>query len=123
MRFTEDPSSSKLGITAYGDGFVTLNGIVYRQSLLVFPDARVTGWDAASPEEIQPERVAVLFDANPEVVLLGTGPRLIIPPRATLIWLQSQRIGFEMMSTGALCRTYNLLTGEGRRVGAALLPP
>ncbi|HNR84724.1 MTH938/NDUFAF3 family protein, partial [Ottowia sp.] len=30
-------------------------------------------------------------------------------------------IGVETMDTGAACRTYNILAGEGRRVVAALL--
>ncbi|MBP6781208.1 MAG: hypothetical protein KA148_11820, partial [Ottowia sp.] len=30
-------------------------------------------------------------------------------------------IGVEAMDTGAACRTYNILAGEGRRVIAALL--
>jgi uncharacterized protein len=30
-------------------------------------------------------------------------------------------IGLEVMDTGAACRTYNILMGDGRRVVAALL--
>jgi uncharacterized protein len=35
--------------------------------------------------------------------------------------LLEQGIGVEIMDTGAACRTYNILAGEGRRVVAALL--
>jgi uncharacterized protein len=31
------------------------------------------------------------------------------------------RIGYEVMDVAAACRTYNLLTSEGRKVAAALL--
>jgi uncharacterized protein len=31
------------------------------------------------------------------------------------------RIGLEVMDTGAACRTYNILAGEGRKVAAAIL--
>ena len=31
-------------------------------------------------------------------------------------------IGIEVMDTGAACRTYNILMGEGRQVVAGLLP-
>jgi uncharacterized protein len=30
-------------------------------------------------------------------------------------------LGWEVMDTGAACRTYNILLGEGRRVAAALM--
>ena len=33
----------------------------------------------------------------------------------------AKRMGFETMDTEAACRTYNILAGEGRPVGALLL--
>ena len=35
--------------------------------------------------------------------------------------LEQAGIGVEVMSTGAACRTYNILVTEGRRVAALLL--
>jgi uncharacterized protein len=35
--------------------------------------------------------------------------------------LHAVQVGIEVMDTGAACRTYNVLLGEGRRVVAALL--
>jgi uncharacterized protein len=35
--------------------------------------------------------------------------------------LYSRRIGLETMDTQAACRTYNFLSGEGRKVVAALI--
>jgi len=35
--------------------------------------------------------------------------------------LYGARVGFEVMDTGAACRTYNVLVGEGRNVAAALI--
>jgi uncharacterized protein len=35
----------------------------------------------------------------------------------------AKRLGFETMDTEAACRTYNILAGEGRPVGALLLLP
>ena len=44
----------------------------------------------------------------------GPGPRLYAE-------LASRRIGLEVMSTPAACRTYNILGAEGRRVSALML--
>ena len=35
--------------------------------------------------------------------------------------IEALDIGLEIMSTSIACRTYNVLLGEGRRIGAALL--
>jgi uncharacterized protein len=56
------------------------------------------------------------------VALLGTGSRQRFPaPRLTRA-LAEARIGLEVMTTPAACRTYNILMAEGRKVVAALLP-
>jgi uncharacterized protein len=58
---------------------------------------------------------------QPEVLLLGSGVRQVFPPHELLARLYAARVGFEVMDTGAACRTYNVLVGEGREVAAALL--
>jgi uncharacterized protein len=57
----------------------------------------------------------------PEVLLIGTGVRQVFPAAAVFAALHARRIGFEVMDTGAACRTYNVLVAEDRRVAAALL--
>ena len=67
------------------------------------------------------ETLAAIKTHNPEIVLLGTGRRLRFPPAALTRSLAAARVGLEVMDTPAACRTYNILTGERRRVLAALL--
>ncbi len=62
-----------------------------------------------------------LLDYVPEVVLYGSGPRLRFPGAQVMHLFQTRGIGFETMDTHAACRTYNVLSMEGRRVLAALL--
>ena len=47
--------------------------------------------------------------------------RIRFPSPAWLAPLIAKRIGVETMDTMAACRTYNILSGEGRKVIAALL--
>jgi len=54
-------------------------------------------------------------------LLLGTGPSQRFPDPPLYAELYRSRVGFEIMDTGAACRTYNVLVGEGRAVVAALL--
>jgi uncharacterized protein len=54
-------------------------------------------------------------------VIFGSGERIRFPTPAWLAPLIAKRVGVETMDTRAACRTYNILSGEGRKVIAALL--
>ena len=58
---------------------------------------------------------------EPELIVLGSGARQIFPPLAFGATFSPRGVGFEVMDTGAACRTYNVLVGEQRRVVAVLL--
>ena len=57
---------------------------------------------------------------SPEVLILGTGQSLVFPDDHILCPLIDNQIGYEIMDTGAACRSFNYLLGEGREVVAAL---
>ena len=63
-----------------------------------------------------------IFDLQPEVILIGTGNTQIFLPPATQVHFFRRNFGFEVMTTDAACRTFNVLAAEGRQVVAALLP-
>lgn len=78
-------------------------------------------WPPQTIEELNEEHVRMLAEAKPEVVIIGTGTRLKWPARALLRPLIDAGIGYEIMDTAAACRTYNVLSYEGRTVAAALM--
>ena len=58
-----------------------------------------------------------------EILIIGTGKRHeMISPELRRA-LKEHGVGFDTMDTGAACRTFNILLGEGRRVAAALILP
>jgi len=59
---------------------------------------------------------------RPELLVLGTGKTLVQPPSVLRECLRKFGIQLDVMDTRNACSTYNLLTEEGRRVAAALLP-
>ena len=63
---------------------------------------------------------ARVAELNVDIVLLGTGAQQAFVDYAYVHWLAEQRIGLEVMDTGAACRSYNVLVSEGRAVAAAL---
>ncbi len=58
----------------------------------------------------------------PEVILLGPGSALVLPPCAFVAALEAKGIGVEAMDSRAAARTWGVLRGEGRWIGAALMP-
>ena len=79
-------------------------------------------WDVKTIEDINEETLQVIFDLEPEVILIGTGGNQLFLPPATQVHFFRQQLGFEVMTTDAACRTFNVLATEGRHVVAALLP-
>ena len=79
-------------------------------------------WDVTGPEDIDQASLQSIFDLQPELVLIGTGSTQVFLPPAVQVLFFQRGIGFEVMTTDAACRTFNILVSEGREVVAALLP-
>lgn len=121
MKIQLDDAGGRYAITAYGPGRVTVNQTVYTRSLIVSPQRLIADWTPQLLSALTSEHLAELLALAPEVVLIGTGRTLRFPHPSVLAGLASAGIGHEIMNTGAACRTYNVLMGEGRRVVAGLL--
>lgn len=109
-------------IEAYGNGGFRFAGMSHRGSLLCLGEA-IVGWPATTAEGLTLDDFALLL-AEPsgiELLLLGTGRDFLLPSASLRSGLRDAGIRIEPMDTGAACRTYNVLLGEGRPVGAALI--
>lgn len=108
-------------ITSCGARYVAVNGVRYDASLVVTPAALEPQWPVASFAGLTDTEIAGLLRHAPELALIGTGTRLRFPPTPVLRPLIDANVGYEIMDTGAACRTYNILMAEGRKVLAALI--
>jgi uncharacterized protein len=106
--------------TAYGEGYVMVNGARHEASVIVLRE-RIEPWPVAGFAALAEEHFAALAALKPEVVLLGTGARLRFPPPRLTAALARAGIGLEVMDLQAACRTFNILAAEERHVAAALL--
>ena len=77
-------------------------------------------WEPQTLSELSEPHLQPVAELQPEVVLIGTGARLVQPSSEQRIALIKLGIGHEVMDTAAACRTYNVLVAEGRKVVAAL---
>jgi uncharacterized protein len=88
--------------------------------LLLQPDAAPLAWAVSEATPALADFEALL-PHKPELVIYGSGARLRFPGGAVMQLFHRHGVGFEAMDTFAACRTYNVLSHEGRRVLAALL--
>ena len=121
MKIERDQPDGRNSFTGYGDGYVEVNKVRYRESLVVSAERLVTDWPARSVDTLSGDHMAAIVELAPEIVLIGTGARFQFPEAALLATLQKAGIGVEVMDTQAACRTYNILLAEGRNVAAALI--
>ncbi|KZV99473.1 DUF498-domain-containing protein [Exidia glandulosa HHB12029] len=97
---------------------------------------RVFLWDVpvaslSSPSEFATtpsgwKEMFAVFDVvvpKPELVILGTGSRIVNVGPGAMVALREMGVAVDVMDTRNACATYNLLLEEGRRVAAALIPP
>ena len=108
-------------VTGYGAGYVAVNQVRYEKSLVVMADRIIEGSLPADVAGLTSGHFEFLLSLNPEIVLLGSGDSLRFPAPELSRSLAAAGVGLEVMNTSAACRTYNILTAEGRRVLAALL--
>jgi uncharacterized protein len=108
-------------IQGYGPGWVGVQGEKITHSVILGSQGQRVEWSCSRFEDLTAEHFAQLADFDAELIIFGSGSRIRFPQPAWLQPLMAKRIGLETMDTGAACRTYNILAGEGRRVVVALV--
>ena len=121
MKFTLDRPATRHVVRGYSPGALRIGEQrVFAQRDRV-RQTLITDWRPQRMDELTAADLEPALALRPEVLLLGSGARQVFPPHDLLAQLYAARVGFEVMDTGAACRTYNVLVGEGREVAAALL--
>ena len=132
MEIQEQTSNGQLSITGYAAGSIEINGNTYQVPVCLCGN-EIIPIQEASPTELtldsfdfdssaHPHWQKALEAGRPEVILVGTGSKQVfLHPKITAA-LAARGIGLESMTTQAACRTYMILSSEGRRVWAWLWP-
>ena len=122
MDFNLDIPRGHLFIRSISDAGIRVNDDYYTSPFILDGRQIVPEWGVDSIEDISEETLQVIFDMQPELVLIGCGKTQVFLPPAVQAHFFKRNIGFEVMITDAACRTFNVLVAEGREVVAALLP-
>ncbi|KAL1406554.1 mitochondrial import receptor subunit tom20 [Vanrija albida] len=129
----ENPPLSVHKLTA--KGFILSDGLVVPGGA-IFAEGKVFLWDVDPPKGDGSQGLAKAWEGwgvdrfavferlvpRPEILLFGTGARVIPAPPEIRDYISSLGIQLDLMDTRNAASTYNLLFEEGRTVSAALCP-
>jgi uncharacterized protein len=109
-------------IEAYGNGGFRFADMSHRGSLLCLPQG-IWASGVKTPDEIDMAVLALALapDAAIDHFIIGSGATSFRPDAALREAFRARRVALEAMTTGAAVRTYNILLGERRRIGALLI--
>lgn len=105
-------------ITGYGNNSFSINQQKYEGSIFLLPSS-VTSISSLHLDTIDLSIIELLERYKPQIDLLLIGCGLI--HRSTPPSLKALGLPCETMTTGAACRTYNVLLTEERKVAALLV--
>lgn len=124
MDLRRDMPSGGPVVTGFtGRGF-RVGDAVFANGLMLDPN-EARAWQApANADALTASDFDMLLgiDPLPEFLLLGTGSRLIQPPRALVNAAEARGIGVEAMDSRAAARAWGVLRQEERWIVAALMP-
>jgi uncharacterized protein len=121
MRFTQDAGSTRNLIRSYAPGELKINDDTFHRAVIVGPSSITPGPPVSDAADLTAAHADAIVALAPELVLLGTGARQVFPPAEFAARFLRARIGFEVMDSGAACRTFNVLAAEQRQILALLL--
>jgi uncharacterized protein len=122
MQLSRETTQANL-IRAWNPGRLRVGERWIEGHLILTADRIIEGWQAPEAGALDVTHLAAAIDLEPEIILLGTGEEHLLPDVDLMADLAARRIGIEIMTTPAACRTFNVLVSEGRRVAAVLLNP
>jgi uncharacterized protein len=108
--------------TKYSDSSVTISEQIFTTNIIVsntaiYPIA-VLNINFLTLSDVEP-----LIKDAPDIIIFGSGDKIVYPAADILYAINQNKIGYEVMTIQALCRTYNFLVSEGRKVAALLFFP
>lgn len=121
MQLVEQTDEGLYLVRSVGAGAVQVGDRMFSASLLLTPERYVEGFPAHALADFTPEAIGAVLALQPALVLIGTGPRQLLPSPALMAGFLRHGVGLEAMDSNAAARTYNLLASEGRRVAVVFL--
>ena len=107
-------------IQSYGTNAFKVKDTIINSNIVVSSNKLIENWVPEGFNTFATQHLDDVIQWQPEIILLGTGEKIAFPDPLMTAYVNSHQIGFEVMDTGAACRSYNVLIDEGRHVVACL---
>ena len=121
MKFAQDCQDEGYVFTSYDKNTVSINGRPFKESLIISSSRLDENWEVSTVDLLTPGHIEQILSFDPELIIIGTGDKLVFPAVDAYSAIIKRGIGVDFMDTGAACRTYNILMSEGRDVVAGLI--
>lgn len=122
MDLVLDRPGEHLYIRSISDEGIRVGDDFFRNPFILNAERVIYDWPVTSVEQITEQHLEKVLELQPDVVLIGTGANQVFLEPAEMMFFYSRNIGFEVMTTDAACRTFNVLVSESRNVAAMLIP-
>jgi len=109
-------------IEAYGNGGFRFAGMSHQGSILCLPGG-IYAWPVVSSGQFSVESFAPVLAAagQIDVLMVGTGEKIVLFEPKLRRAFKERGVVVEAVATGSAVRIYNIMLGEQRAVGAALI--
>jgi uncharacterized protein len=118
---TREPAGA-VTVRAVDGGTIRVGDTTYREPVALAGDRVLGTWEPTPIADLTVGHFRDLIALTPELIVLGTGATQEFAPRGLVFALARASIGFEVMTSAAAARTFNVLATEGRKVAAVLYP-
>ncbi|MEE3003479.1 MAG: MTH938/NDUFAF3 family protein [Pseudomonadota bacterium] len=115
MNISQNTTSTKNIITSYDSKSITIGECSFSSTFI----ANVSTTEVLELEsilEINAEQIAKIISYEPEIIIFGTGKKLIKPNFKKISTIIDLKISFEYMQTTSAVKTYNSLVFDERNV-------
>jgi uncharacterized protein len=119
VKFTRDAFSA-VTIRGVAPGRIQIGEKTYTRDVVLTAESVMENTIPVDFAVMSEADITAILEAEPEMLILGTGWSAMLPPRELLFAMARRGLGLESMNTPAACRTFNILVNEGRRPAAIL---
>jgi uncharacterized protein len=109
-------------IESFGNGGFRLGGVSHAGSIMITASG-TRALEATNIADVNAAHVEILLAEKSEsdMLLIGTGRDVQPLPKAIVDQLKQHAVGYDLMTTNAAVRTYNVVLAEDRRVSAIII--
>lgn len=122
MKFELDTPPDGQRIKRYSERSVVVNDTEVEHTFIVTNDRLLIDVELPPLLQLDVTAVGMFLELGPDIVVIGCGSRQQMIDTRLMAELMQAGVGVEVMDTPAACRCFNVLSGENRRVAAALYP-